>query len=161
MAKESPYGKGTKGAFIFDLDGTLCDCTPRVKKYLNGNDDWEGFYEHCDEDYSIDAVCVILEALYWKGYDILFVTGRRESCRENTLKWLREHFNEQIADTNKLFMRSAEDGHRADYVTKIKNYNKYIRDKWYVLGVFEDRDSCVYAWRDLGLQCFQVADGTY
>ena len=36
-----------------------------------------------------------------------------------------------------------------------------IKDKYDVIGVFEDRDSCVKMWRALGLTCFQVADGSY
>ena len=150
-----------RGAYIFDLDGTLCDCEPRVKKYLDGKDDWEAFYAHCDEDWPHWEVCEVLTSLWRAGFDILFVTGRRESIREATLAWLKEQFGEIIADTNHLFMRSAEDGHRADYVSKIRNYNQHIKDKWTVRGVFEDRDQCVTAWRDLGLRCYQVAWGAY
>lgn len=150
-----------RGAYIFDLDGTLCDCTPRVKKYLDGHDDWEGFYAHCEEDDSNWDVCEIAKALYAAGFVILFVTGRRESTREATLKWLKAEFGEEIANTDHLFMRSAYDGHRADYVSKIRNYREHIQDKWVVRGVFEDRDQCVRAWRDLGLRCYQVDYGAY
>jgi acid phosphatase class B len=151
-----------RGAYIFDLDGTLCDCTPRARKYLEDEGrDWDAFYTHCDEDDEIPDVCEMLVALRSRGFDILFVTGRRESCREATLKWLEQHFDKDIARTEHLFMRSAEDGFRDDYVSKMRNYNKYIKDKWHVLGVFEDRDQCVRAWRDIGLTCYQVADGAY
>lgn len=151
-----------RGAFIFDLDGTLCDCTPRARKYLEDEGrDWDAFYTHCDEDDEISDVCELLAALRSRGFDILFVTGRRESCRDATLKWLEQHFDKDIANTEHLFMRSAEDGFRDDYVSKMRNYNKYIKDKWHVLGVFEDRDQCVRAWRDIGLTCYQVADGAY
>ena len=151
-----------RGAYIFDLDGTLCDCTPRARKYLeDGGKNWDEFYTHCDEDDEIPDVCEMLVALRSRGFDILFVTGRRESCREATLKWLEQHFDKDIARTEHLFMRSAEDGFRDDYVSKMRNYNKYIKDKWHVLGVFEDRDQCVRAWRDIGLTCYQVADGAY
>lgn len=149
-------------AYIFDLDGTLCDCSPRAKRYLeDGGQNWEEFYAHCEEDEEISDVCWILNDLAKMGYDILFVTGRRESCRASTLKWLEQHFNKEVANTEHLFMRSPEDGHREDYVTKCRNYNQHIKDKWHVLGVFEDRDQCVRAWRDLGLTCYQSAYGAY
>lgn len=152
----------TKEAYIFDLDGTLCDASERYKTYIEDEqENWEEFYAHCDEDMPIIPVCDVLTALANRGYDILFVTGRRESCRETTLKWIREWFGEKVANTNHLFMRNAEDGFRSDYVSKMRNYRQHIQNKWHVLGVFEDRDQCVRAWRDVGLQCFQVADGCY
>ena len=152
-----------RGAFIFDLDNTLCDCTPRAKKYLDewGEKDWDNFYLHCEEDYEIFDVCLVMNALAKQGFTILFVTGRRESCREATLQWLNDHGYGDLAVSEHLFMRSAEDGHRPDYVTKMRNYNEHIKEKWHVIGVFEDRYECVRAWRDAGLTCFQVADGDY
>ena len=150
-----------KGAYIFDLDGTLCDATPRYKKYIEGQDNWDEFYVHCDEDDAHFDVCEIVDALYEAGFDILFVTGRRESAREATLKWLNEAFGPNVAKSEHLFMRSAKDGFCADYASKCRNYREYIKDKWTIRGVFEDRDQCVRAWRDLGLRCYQVADGCY
>ena len=150
-----------KCAFIFDLDGTLCDATPRYKKYLQGNNDYDAFESHCDEDWEHFDVCLLLKALHNANFDILFVTGRRESTRQKTLEWIACHLGEDIAKSEHLFMRSPEDGHRADYVTKVRNYKTFIQDKWSIMGVFEDRDQCVRAWRDLGLRCYQVQDGCY
>ena len=149
-------------AFIFDLDNTLCDATPRFKRYIEDcGEDYESFYKHVEEDEEHFDVCLIAKMLHNAGHVILFVTGRRESTREATLEWIAAHLGEELADTNHLFMRSAEDGHRSDYVSKVRNYRQYIEPNWYVMGVFEDRDQCVRAWRDLGLRCYQVADGCY
>jgi len=151
-----------RNAFIFDLDGTLTDSIDRAKKYLIKDEkDWDAFYTACATDKPIKPVCAVLKSLYSSGYDILFVTGRPESCRNQTLEWIREHLGDSIADSRHLFMRSAEDGFRADYVSKMRNYHQYIEGDWSVVGVFEDREQCVRAWRDLGLQCFQVTDGCY
>lgn len=152
-----------KYAYIFDLDGTLCDNQPRVQKYLLDKDeaDWNAFYDHCGEDGFIAPTCSIAVALFNRGFDILFVTGRRESCRKDTLKWISDNLGPEMAISEHLFMRTAEDGHREDYVCKMRNYHQHIEHKWGVWGVFEDRNQCVRAWRDLGLQCYQVDDGGY
>jgi acid phosphatase class B len=150
-----------KGAYIFDLDGTLCDATPRYKKYVEAQDNWDEFYAHCDEDWMNGDVCEVLEALAKAHFDILFVTGRRESARAKTLDWLERTFGPEIAKSEHLFMRSAKDGFCDDYVSKCRNYREHIKDKWTVRGVFEDRDQCVRAWRDLGLRCYQVDFGGY
>lgn len=150
-----------KSAFIFDLDGTLCDATPRYKKYVEDCKNWEEFYAHCDEDDPQWTVCLVLRALRKSGFDILFVTGRRESARKATLKWIEEYLGKDVAISEHLFMRSAEDGFCEDYVTKCRNYREHIKDKWSICGVFEDRGQCVKAWRDLGLRCYQVQDGSY
>ena len=151
-----------KCAFIFDLDGTICDAVPRYRKYIEDQgEDYENFYKHVEEDDEHFDVCCVLRALANAGFDILFVTGRREGTRDATLEWIESHLGADIANSSHLFMRSAEDGHRSDYVSKCRNYNTYIKDKWHVMGVFEDRDQCVRAWRDLGLRCYQVADGCY
>ena len=153
---------GLNYAYIFDIDGTLCDSEKRATQFLSGDvKDWDSFYDHCDTDEEIRPVCEVLAALANQGFDILFVTGRPESCRAKTLEWLEEHFGKNIADSSKLFMRSPEHGYRADYVSKARNYDTHILGKWKVLGAFEDRDQCVRMWRDLGIQCFQVADGAY
>ena len=151
-----------RGAFIFDLDGTLCDATPRFKKYIEDRgEDWDEFYKHVEEDDEHFDVCILAKALHNEGFIILFVTGRRESCRQETLQWIAAHLGEELANTEHLFMRSAEDGHRDDYVSKCRNYRQYIEPKWHIVGVFEDRDQCVRAWRDLGLRCYQVDYGCY
>ena len=59
-----------------------------------------------------------------------------------------------------LYMRKDGD-YRPDCIVKREIYEQEIKDKYDVVGVFEDRDSCVKMWRALGLTCFQVADGSY
>ena len=50
---------------------------------------------------------------------------------------------------------------RPDSVVKEEIYNNHIKDNYYVAGVFDDRDSVVKLWRDLGLTCFQVYYGDF
>jgi hypothetical protein len=60
---------------------------------------------------------------------------------------------------DKLLMRQAEDT-RKDSIIKLELFNEVKLD-YYVVGVFDDRNQVVELWRDLGLQCYQVADGDF
>lgn len=40
-------------------------------------------------------------------------------------------------------------------------YEKYIKGKYNVMGVFDDRDRVVEMWRSIGLTCFQVDYGKF
>ena len=57
-------------------------------------------------------------------------------------------------------MRSTEDN-RKDAVVKREIYDNWIKDKYNVLAVFDDRNQCVDMWRGLGLTCLQVDYGNF
>lgn len=146
-----------KSAFIFDIDGTIADCSHRLEHIKKDNPDWNTFYSLCVNDKPIDNVCHLLRMIP-SDVDIIFITGRSDKFRNHTTEWLKRQIG-SFAD-NCLFMRKVGD-FRPDYQIKKEIYDKYIKDKYDVLGVFEDRDQVVEMWRELGLTCYQVADGSY
>jgi hypothetical protein len=91
------------------------------------------------------------------GYNIIFVSGREgtDVCKVKTLKWLLE--NKLNGD---LYMRPEGD-HRNDAIIKEEIYNKYIKDKFDVEFVLDDRLRVVEMWRRIGLRCLQVAPGNF
>jgi hypothetical protein len=52
-------------------------------------------------------------------------------------------------------MRKTDDN-RCDSIVKEEIYNEYIKDKYNVLAVFDDRDRVVDMWRRIGLPTYQV-----
>jgi len=90
------------------------------------------------------------------GYEIILVSGRDASCRDETLQWLDEHGFR----FDRLFMRPAND-FRKDSIIKREIYESEIRDKYNVMIVFDDRDQVVETWRELGLKCAQVEPGKF
>lgn len=142
-----------KQAYIFDIDGTLADLSHRKHFIAGENKNWDSFYAECGKDKPIESVCRVLREL---SYPVIYITGRPQSYRLDTDKWLT--FND--LPHGMLFMRPDGD-HRPDFELKKEIYNMYIKDRIEILGVFEDRQQCVDMWRSLGLTCFQVADGNY
>lgn len=159
-----------KTAYIFDLDGTLCDCKHRLHHITppaglvhfkdeehEWKPDWESFYKNCDKDTRIEDVCVLFEILNAiQNCRIIIITGRPESCREQTEKWLVDNFF-RCPD---VYMRANGD-HRPDYEIKREIYENIIKHEYDIIGIFEDRKQCVDMWRKLGLICYQVANGDY
>jgi hypothetical protein len=60
-----------------------------------------------------------------------------------------------------LYMRKAND-YRKDAIIKLELYEAYVKDKYDILMVLDDRDQVVRMWREeLGLPCFQVDYGNF
>ncbi len=140
---------------IFDLDGTLSIVGDRVKYLRQPKKDWDSFYEACGEDEGNWSVINLYKAIVNSGYIVKIVTGRRESVRKKTLYWL--HKNGIGTKTEDLHMRKNGD-FRHDTIVKPELIEGFIGS---VQMVFEDRNSMVKKWRELGLTCLQVADGDF
>lgn len=143
-------------AYIFDIDGTLADCTHRLNYVLKDKKDWDIFHKSASEDTPILETIECAKALKQAGYEIVIVTGRPESSRGITEKWLLDNGIEFI----ELFMRENWN-HVPDFQLKKEIYENKIQDKYEVLGIFEDRKNVVEMWRSLGLRCYQVEEGDY
>ncbi|CRY79360.1 hypothetical protein SAMN05421776_11740 [Nocardia farcinica] len=145
---EPVTGIGSENAYIWDIDGTVA--------HMTGRSPYD--YSRVGED----AEDVYVRALHWGICDgipdakHLFVSGRNEECRDVTQHWLAA----MGFRVDALLMRKAGDT-RDDAVVKLEIFNEHIRDRYTVLGVFDDRDRVVSMWRRLNLKCFQVQPGDF
>lgn len=87
---------------------------------------------------------------------IIFMSGRMDKCRQETVQWLTSH----EIPFDHLYMRKTND-YRSDSIVKKELYEEHIKGKYYVESVFDDRDSVVKTWRELGLLCCQVYYGNF
>lgn len=149
-------------AYIFDIDGTLADCSHRLHYITGDTTNWDAFYAACFGDAVIKNVAEVFKALGdYEDNVLILLTGRSNRVYEETSDWIWVHF--ELSSYNgdvELFMREDTD-HRPDWQVKREIYEREIKDKYNVIGVFEDRQQCVDMWRSLGLTCFQVAKGNY
>jgi predicted kinase len=146
--KEAPVANKKGNAIIVDLDGTYAHrCDRQWFDYSKVDQD--------DLDVTVDG---IVRAYAKMGYTILIVSGREgtEECRYKTLYWLEKH----EIPFYELMMRKEGD-FRRDSIVKEEIYNKYIKDKFDVEFVLDDRQQVVDKWREIGLKCLQVAPGNF
>lgn len=134
-------------AVIVDIDGTIAKMKDRSPYD----------YKRVGEDEPQKDVIALVNLLFEQGYKILIVSGRDSSCREETKQWLDIS---GIHGYSELFMREEGD-RRKDNIVKYEIFNKFIRDKYCVNYVLDDRNQVVEIWRKLGLRTLQVADGNF
>ncbi len=143
-------------AIIVDLDGTLSDAEHRVYLLKETKKNWKEFNARMVED-EINLWCYeIICAMKYRGYKIIFVTGRGEVYRPHTEKWLEKH----SVSYDALHMRKSKD-RRDDWLVKKEIYENEIKANFDTLFVLDDRKSVVEMWRDIGLVCLQCEWGDF
>lgn len=137
-------------AFIFDIDGTIADSEGIRSPYD---------YDKVDLDNVHWDVVQMYHILNEMKFKIIILSGRPESCKEGTEKWLHDT---GIRNYEHLYMRGADDLKRKDFIVKYELFDKHIRHNYNVIGVFDDRkqviDNC---WRKIGVRCYDVAGHTF
>lgn len=141
-------------AIIVDIDGCIAQHTTR-SPYDNTK-----YYE----DDVIPEVLEIIITLMKADIRAIFLTGRDEIGRADTIRWLKDKCN--IVGRYDLLMRpSAPDIHSKspDFEYKKYMFDTHVKDKFYVMAWFEDRVRNVeMARRTLGLRAvFQVNEGNF
>lgn len=150
-----------KNIVIVDIDGTISKVGDRIKFLQKKPKDWDSFYDACFDDKPIDSIIDLVLSLAF-SYEIVFCTGRRESVRYKTEKWLNKHlfYSEFRVFPYLLVMRPNKD-FRHDTQVKPEQLKKEGINFKNIAFVLEDRNSMVDKWRELGLTCLQVAEGDF
>lgn len=151
-------------AVMCDLDGTLA--------IIDGRSPYDA--TDCDEkDRPNWSVINAVLAMYDQGVKIMFMSGRDQKYRPETERFIEKYCrvtNSHVKDRvieYELHMRgeTAPDPDKADQrkdsVIKQELFDKYVRNKYNVLFVLDDRNQVVDFWRSIGLTCFQVAPGAF
>lgn len=149
IAPARPYEPrpGAMEVVLVDIDGTVARKGDRSPYDMT----------RVAEDKPNRAVIAAVQAMDGAGYTIVFCSGRDESARSATTAWLIEHVDVPYRD---LFMRQAGDS-RPDEVVKREIFDRHVRNRWKVVGVFDDRLKVVQMWRSLGLTVFHVDEGNF
>ncbi|MET8355229.1 MULTISPECIES: hypothetical protein [unclassified Micromonospora] len=138
---------GTPEIVLVDIDGTVALKGDRSPYDMT----------RVSRDQPKPAVILAVRAMHSAGYGVVFCSGRDESARTDTVAWLDQHVKVPYLA---LHMRAVGDT-RDDAVVKAEIFAREAREKFTVVGVFDDRARVVRMWRALGLTVFQVAEGDF
>lgn len=137
------YIDGLSFIIICDIDGTLSNSVDR--KIFD--------YKACINDKVIHQVYDLLVRYIdrW-GEKVIFLSGRDEVCREETITWLD---NLGLYTGDNLFMRKERD-FRSDVIVKQELFDEHIRGKYNVVFVIDDRPRVLDMWCSMGLFTLNV-----
>jgi predicted kinase len=130
-------------AVVADIDGTIA---------LNVSRDYYDMTRIL-EDVPNEPICELVRMFKEKGYWIIIVSGRDDSCKADTETWLK--CNNIPYDM--IHMRKVGDS-RKDVIVKQEIYQTSIKQFFNVAYVLDDRIQTVRGWRDLGLTVLQLND---
>jgi len=129
-------------AFV-DLDGVLADVRHRLHHVTSRPKDWDAFFAAAIRDELHPEGRAVVERLR-QDHEVVYLTGRPERCRDDTLAWLARHG----LDGPELIMRSPRD-RRPAAVVKVEVIARRFADRD-VAVVVDDDDRVVAAMRAAG-----------
>lgn len=134
---------------IFDIDGTLADCTHRLHHIAGAHKNYDAFFSKAHLDVPILPIIRLCQTLHDEGQMIVFVSGRPDNLRTVTENWLWEY----VGFNGPLFMRREGD-RRPDYVVKCEILEYDLRrnglEPWLAI---DDRPQVIEkCWRAEGIK---------
>ncbi|MGP4002541.1 phosphatase domain-containing protein [Streptomyces sp. 8N706] len=121
---------------VFDLDGTLADTAHRQHFLERRPRDWAAFFAAAPQDPPL-AEGVALARDSARACEVVYVTGRPERCRRDSLDWLAGH---GLPD-GRLLMRRDSDRRPARFV-KPEILRRLARDREIRMFVDDDQLVC-------------------
>jgi hypothetical protein len=161
---------------VFDLDGTLADCSHR-QHLVQGKSrtripDWNRFFAECVHDKPIQPLVTLFGYLYRaQATDLEIWSGRSEAVHRETVDWLDTHVFAPLDMSGawlmpgsrafvRLRMRPEKDT-CPDNILKLR-FLLAARDAGQRIElVIDDRQKVVDMWRENGVTCLQCAPGDF
>lgn len=121
---------------VFDLDGTLADVRHRLRFLRRRPRDWDAFFRAAVADPPLaEGIALALDSA--ADHEVVYLTGRPERCRRDTVEWLSRHG----LPGGRLLMRSDGD-RRPARVTKPELLRGLSRGRSVALVVDDDHQVC-------------------
>lgn len=166
---ETSHHAQSRPLYIFDLDDTLAITSHRqhlISGASSGRDkkNWHAYFAECEGDTPNQPVIETLKQLRLSGAEAWIWSGRMDSVRAQTVRWLVAHAGFESGELDSpciLRMRDADDW-TADHLLKQRWLGEMqTEDRARLIAVFDDRDRVVDMFRRRQISCFQVNYGNF
>ena len=140
---------------VFDVDGVLADVRHRLHHLEGRPKNWGAFFRDAVNDPPLaEGIALCQESA--KDCEVVYVTGRPEHCRRDTLDWFARH----DLPEGRLSMRSDGD-RRPARMAKPQLLRRLARDRTVAVVVDDDEQVCdAYeqaGWRVLRARWMETA----
>lgn len=163
MVEDVPC-QGCSATGLDDVNGNRCNACNGKRKVARKltREDWLAFYLACDRDQPNWPVIGTMLQLYASGNDVRIWSGRGAEARGKTLMWLHAWTRIPLITLERIVLMRPEADTTPDHQLKKAWYNKLSpQEKQRLCAVFDDRKKVVDMWREMGIACFQVAEGNF
>ncbi|MGW1805368.1 phosphatase domain-containing protein [Streptomyces sp. NPDC002078] len=121
---------------VYDLDNTLADTAHRQHFLETRPKNWAAFFAAAPADPPLaEGIALALESA--RECEVLYLTGRPERCRRDTLDWLAAHGLPE----GRVYMRSNADRRPARF-TKLEILRRLAQDREIRVLVDDDEMVC-------------------
>ena len=135
MSEERPLA-------VFDVDGVLADVRHRLHHLESRPKNWDAFFRAAVDDPPLEqGIALCLESA--RDCEVVYVTGRPEHCRDDTLTWFRA----QGLPEGTLSMRGHGD-RRPARMAKPQLLRRLARGRTVAVVVDDDEQVCDAYERD-------------
>ena len=126
----------TRPLAVFDIDGVLADVRHRLHHVERRPKNWDAFFSAAVDDPPLqEGVALAQESA--EDCEVVYVTGRPERCRADTLSWFAAHG----LPAGRLSMRSDTDRRPARFA-KPALLRRLARDRVVAVVVDDDLQVC-------------------
>lgn len=136
MTEALPYA-------VLDIDGVLADVRHRLRHLQSRPKDWVAFFDAAPADPPLSDGVTLAHELA-ATHEVVYLTGRPERCRQDTLAWLQLHG----LPIGRLLMRRDDDRRPARF-TKVETLRR-LQGERPVATMVDDDERVVDAVRAAG-----------
>jgi len=127
---------GDRPVVVFDIDGVLADVRHRLHLVEGRRKDWDGFFAAAADDPPLSEGLQLARASA-EDCDVVYLTGRPERCRADTLAWLDRHG----LPPGSVSMRRSRDV-RPSRVAKLEQLHRLARRRTVAVAIDDDPQVC-------------------